>query len=90
MGRTGKYHLKFPWLLLYNTKVIIAMQMTLKSLEVPFFNVLSYLFLLLAATHIHHVYPINVFVDKKAMIRNRYNRIRHPAPNTKWERDTYN
>ena len=29
-------------------------------------------------------------VDKKAMIRNRYNRIPHPAPNTKWERDTYN
>ena len=30
-------------------------------------------------------------LDKKpsmAMIRNRYNRIPHPAPNTKWERDT--
>ena len=26
-------------------------------------------------------------VDKKAMIRNRYKRIPHPAPNTKWERD---
>ena len=24
------------------------------------------------------------------MIRNRYNRIPHPALNTKWERDTYN
>ena len=24
------------------------------------------------------------------MIRNRYNQIPHPAPNTKWERDTYN
>ena len=29
-------------------------------------------------------------VDKKAMIRNRYNRIPHPALNTKPERDTYN
>ena len=29
-------------------------------------------------------------VDKKAMIRNRYNWVPHPAPNTKWERDTYN
>ena len=29
-------------------------------------------------------------VDKKAMIRNRYNRIPHPALNTKRERDTYN
>ena len=29
-------------------------------------------------------------VDKKAVIRNRYNRIPHPAPNTKWEMDTYN
>ena len=28
--------------------------------------------------------------DKKAMIRNRYNRIPHSAPNTKWERDSYN
>ena len=28
-------------------------------------------------------------VDKKAMIRNRYNRIPHPAINTKRERDTY-
>ena len=28
-------------------------------------------------------------VDKKAMIRNRYNRIPHPALNTKQERDTY-
>ena len=27
-------------------------------------------------------------VDKKAMIRNRYNRIPYPALNTKWERDT--
>ena len=29
-------------------------------------------------------------VDKKAMIRNRYNRIPHPALNTKRERDTHN
>ena len=29
-------------------------------------------------------------VDKKATIRNRYNRIPHPALNTKRERDTYN
>ena len=29
-------------------------------------------------------------VDKKAMIRSRYNRIPHSDPNTKWERDTYN
>ena len=29
-------------------------------------------------------------VDKKAMIRNRYNRIPNPALNTKWERDTHN
>ena len=29
-------------------------------------------------------------VDKNAMIRNRYNRIPHPALNTKQERDTYN
>ena len=29
-------------------------------------------------------------VDKKAMIKNRYNRISHPALNTKRERDTYN
>ena len=29
-------------------------------------------------------------VDKKAMIRNRYNRIIHPALNTKRERDSYN
>ena len=29
-------------------------------------------------------------VDKKAMIRNRHNRIPHPAFNTKRERDTYN
>ena len=29
-------------------------------------------------------------VDKKAMIRNRYNRIPYPALNTKRERDTYN
>ena len=29
-------------------------------------------------------------VDKKAMIRNRYNRIPHLALNTKRERDTYN
>ena len=29
-------------------------------------------------------------VDKKAMIRNRYNRIPHPVPNTEWKRDTYN
>ena len=28
--------------------------------------------------------------DKKAMIRNRYSRIPHPALNTKRERDTYN
>ena len=28
-------------------------------------------------------------VDKKAMIRNRYNQIPYPALNTKWERDTY-
>ena len=28
--------------------------------------------------------------DKKAMIRNRYNQIPHPALNTKRERDTYN
>ena len=34
--------------------------------------------------------PENVKVDKKAMIRNRYNRIPHPAPNTKWEKNTYN
>ena len=29
-------------------------------------------------------------VDKKSMIRNLYNRIPNPDPNTKWERDTYN
>ena len=29
-------------------------------------------------------------VEKKAMIRNRYNRIPHPVLNTKRERDTYN
>ena len=29
-------------------------------------------------------------VDKKAMIRNRYNRIPYPALNTKREWDTYN
>ena len=29
-------------------------------------------------------------IDKKAMIRNRYNQIPHPALNTKRERDTYN
>ena len=29
-------------------------------------------------------------VDKKAMIRNRYNQIPHPALNTKRGRDTYN
>ena len=29
-------------------------------------------------------------VDKKAMLRNRYNRIPHPTPNTKRERDTHN
>ena len=29
-------------------------------------------------------------VDETAMARNRYNRIPHPAQNTKWERDTYN
>ena len=29
-------------------------------------------------------------VDKKAMIRNRYNRIPHPVLNTERERDTYN
>ena len=29
-------------------------------------------------------------VDKKAMIKNRYNRIPHPALNTKRERDAYN
>ena len=29
-------------------------------------------------------------VDKKAMIRNRYNQIPFPALNTKRERDTYN
>ena len=28
--------------------------------------------------------------DKKAMIRNRYNRIPHAALNTEWERDTFN
>ena len=28
-------------------------------------------------------------VDKKAMIRTRYNRIPYPTLNTKWERDTY-
>ena len=29
-------------------------------------------------------------VDEKATIRNRYNRIPHPALDTKWERNTYN
>ena len=29
-------------------------------------------------------------VDKKGMIRNRYNRIPYPALNTKREKDTYN
>ena len=31
-----------------------------------------------------HLIPCKV--DKKAMIRNRYNRIPHPVPNSKWER----
>ena len=33
---------------------------------------------------------VGLEVDKKAMIRNRYNRIPHPALNTKRERDTHN
>ena len=44
---------------------------------------------------VHHIkcqwsYMYLSQVDKKEMIRNRYNQIPHPAPNTKWERDTYN
>ena len=33
---------------------------------------------------------LNVDVDEKAMIRNRYNRVPHLALNTKRERNTYN
>ena len=36
------------------------------------------------------VTSLNDKVDKKAVIRNRYNRIPYPAQNTKRERDTYN
>ena len=38
---------------------------------------------------VKQIYPSEK-VDKKAMIRNRYNRIPHPVLNTKRERDTYN
>ena len=38
----------------------------------------------------HRFVWTNCKVDKKAMIRNRYNRIPHPALNTKRGRDTYN
>ena len=34
--------------------------------------------------------PNQIRVDEKAMIRDRYNRIPHPALDTKWERYTYN
>ena len=39
---------------------------------------------------VQHFKCLIIKVETKAMIRNRSNRIPHPALNIKWERDTYN
>ena len=52
-----------------------------------------YRFLIMHGLWIYSHFSKNISkakVDKKAMLRNRYNRIPHPAPNTGWESDMYN